>query len=116
MKPEGPRECRVMASDLPTVAWDVIEDALDQRLDELERRVSPELVERHGLVPFTYAGTTIIVAADHEPSPDVLDDYKFMSGYGMEVALASPATVKAARERYLKRAQQFEVGLLAEDD
>ena len=75
-------------------------------LDEFE--ISPEVVglvsrevcAKHILIPVNRAGSTLIVAMSDPSNIFAIDDIKFLTGYNVEVAVASEEAIKKAVEHY----------------
>jgi type IV pilus assembly protein PilB len=67
---------------------------------EVINLVPREVAEKHSLVPFNRSGSTISVAMSDPSNIFAIDDIKFITGYNVEVMVASEEAIKAAIERY----------------
>jgi type IV pilus assembly protein PilB len=64
------------------------------------RLISEELVHKYHLIPINRVGSTLIVAVEDPSNMFAIDDIKFLTGYNVEVVLASPSAVKNAIDKY----------------
>ncbi|PLX43130.1 MAG: type II secretion system protein GspE [Deltaproteobacteria bacterium] len=64
------------------------------------RLVSEELVQKYHLIPINRVGSTLIVAVEDPSDMFAIDDIKFLTGYNVEVVLASPPAIKGAIDKY----------------
>ncbi|PLX43254.1 MAG: type IV-A pilus assembly ATPase PilB [Deltaproteobacteria bacterium] len=64
------------------------------------RLVSEELVQKYHLIPINRVGSTLIVAVEDPSDMFAIDDIKFLTGYNVEVVLASPHAIKGAIDKY----------------
>ncbi len=62
--------------------------------------VPRDVAEKHNLVPFNRSGSTISVAMSDPSNIFAIDDIKFITGYNVEVMVASEQAIKDAVERY----------------
>ena len=62
--------------------------------------VSKEVCAKHTLIPVNRAGSTLIVAMSDPSNIFAIDDIKFLTGYNVEVAVASEEAIKKAVEHY----------------
>ena len=63
------------------------------------RLVSEELVQKYHLIPINRVGSTLIVAVEDPSDMFAIDDIKFLTGYNVEVVLASPHAIKGAIDK-----------------
>jgi len=62
--------------------------------------VSKDVCAKHTLIPVNRAGSTLIVAMSDPSNIFAIDDIKFLTGYNVEVAVASEEAIKKAVEHY----------------
>ncbi|MDO3376782.1 type IV-A pilus assembly ATPase PilB [Geoalkalibacter halelectricus] len=80
-------------------------------LDEFEiepaviRLIPADVVQKYQVLPVNRAGSTLIIAMSDPSNIFAIDDIKFMSGYNIEVVVASEAAIKAAIDRYYDQSQ-----------
>ncbi len=67
---------------------------------EVINLVPREVAEKHNLIPFNRSGSTISVAMSDPSNIFALDDIKFITGYNVEVMVASEQAIKDSIERY----------------
>jgi type IV pilus assembly protein PilB len=79
---------------LPAVNLDEYE--IDQDVIKI---VSREVCEKHGIVPVSRSGSSLIVAMSDPTNLHAIDDIKFLSGYNVEPVVASEAAIEQAIER-----------------
>lgn len=84
--------------------------AVNLRDLEIDSRISKlvpfEVCEKYKLIPINKAGSTLIVAIADPSNIFAIDDVKFLTGYSVEVVVASEAAIKEAIEREFKRKTQ----------
>lgn len=62
--------------------------------------IPPEVVQKYQLVPVNRAGATLIVAVSDPSNLFALEDIKFMTGYNIEMVVASEPDIKASIDKY----------------
>jgi len=62
--------------------------------------IPPEVVQKYQLVPVNRAGATLIVAVSDPSNLFALEDIKFMTGYNIEMVVASEFDIKASIDKY----------------
>ncbi|HWI39961.1 MAG TPA: type II secretion system protein GspE, partial [Verrucomicrobiae bacterium] len=62
--------------------------------------IPAEVAQKYQIIPVNRAGSTIIIAMSDPSNIFAIDDIKFMTGYNVEVVVASEASIKAATDRY----------------
>ncbi len=83
-------------------------------LDEYEidadilKIVSREVCEKHGIVPVSRTGSSLIVAMSDPTNLHAIDDIKFLSGYNVEPVVSSEAAIQSAIERYYNAGPSYE--------
>jgi type IV pilus assembly protein PilB len=83
-------------------------------LDEYEidsdviKIVSREVCQKHGIVPVSRSGSSLIVAMSDPTNLNAIDDIKFLSGYNVEPVVSSEAAIEAAIERYYNAGPSYE--------
>jgi len=70
---------------------------------KVARLVPFEICDKYNLIPINRAGSTLIVAIADPSNIFAIDDVKFLTGYNVEVVVASEAAIKEAIEREFKR-------------
>ena len=88
---------------LPAVNLDEYE--IDQDVIKI---VSREVCEKHGIVPVSRSGSSLIVAMSDPTNLHAIDDIKFLSGYNVEPVVASEAAIEQAIERYYNAGPSYE--------
>ena len=71
--------------------------------------VPKEVAQRHRCIPINRAGASLIVAMTDPSNIYAIDDLKFITGYNIEVVVASEAAVEEAFTRYYERVSYDEV-------
>jgi type IV pilus assembly protein PilB len=56
--------------------------------------VPPHIVQKHQLIPFKLAGSTLTVAMSDPTDLVAINEVKFVTGYGVRVVLATPSNIK----------------------
>ena len=62
--------------------------------------ISPDVVQKYHLLPVNRAGATLIVAVSDPSNLFAIEDIKFMTGYNIEIVVASERDIKAAIDKY----------------
>jgi len=62
--------------------------------------IPPEVVQKYQLVPVNRAGATLIVAVSDPSNLFAIEDIKFMTGYNVEMVVASERDIKAAIDKH----------------
>jgi len=62
--------------------------------------IPADVAQKYQIVPVNRAGATIIIAMSDPSNIFAIDDIKFMTGYNVEVVVASDASIKAAIDRH----------------
>lgn len=70
---------------------------------KVSRLVPFEICDKYNAIPINRAGSTLIVAMADPSNIFAIDDIKFLTGYNVEVVVASEAAIKDAIEREFKR-------------
>jgi type IV pilus assembly protein PilB len=87
---------------LPTI------DLGDFEVDpDVIRLVPEEVATKHTVVPVNRAGATLILATADPSNIFAIDDIKFLTGYNVEVVVASEDQIKAAIDRYYDQSSSF---------
>jgi type IV pilus assembly protein PilB len=68
--------------------------------DEVVKLIPKTTAEKHQVVPVNRAGSSLIVAMSDPSNIFAIDDIKFLTGYNVEVVVASEQAIKEAIERY----------------
>jgi type IV pilus assembly protein PilB len=64
------------------------------------RQIPPEVAQKYQIVPVNRAGSTLIVAMNDPSNIFAIDDIKFMTGFNVEVVVATESSIKAAIDQY----------------
>jgi type IV pilus assembly protein PilB len=87
---------------LPTI------DLADFEIDgDVIRLVPEEVAIKHTVIPVNRAGSTLILATADPSNIFAIDDIKFLTGYNVEVVVASEDQIKAAIDRYYDQSSSF---------
>jgi len=97
---------RVPAIDLSAVEID----------PELAKLVSRDVCERHNIVPISRAGSSVTVAMADPTNLNAIDDIKFLTGFNVDVVVASETAILEAIERVYDAPESYEQMLAEFDD
>jgi type IV pilus assembly protein PilB len=87
---------------LPTI------DLADFEIDgDVIRLVPEEVAIKHTVIPVNRAGSTLILATADPSNIFAIDDIKFLTGYNVEVVVASEDQIKAAIDKYYDQSSSF---------
>jgi len=75
---------------------------------EVIKIVSRDVCEKHGIVPVSRSGSSLIVAMSDPTNLHAIDDIKFLSGYNVEPVVSSEAAIQDAIERYYNAGPSYE--------
>ncbi|HIJ88748.1 MAG TPA: type IV-A pilus assembly ATPase PilB [Desulfuromonadales bacterium] len=64
------------------------------------KSIPPEVVQKYQLLPVNRAGATLIIAVSDPSNLFAIEDIKFMTGYNIEIVVASERDIKAAIDKY----------------
>jgi type IV pilus assembly protein PilB len=64
------------------------------------KTIPAEIAQKYQIVPVNRAGSTLIIAMSDPSNIFAVDDIKFMTGYNVEVVVASESAIKSAIDRY----------------
>jgi type IV pilus assembly protein PilB len=70
--------------------------------------VPKDVAEKHQIIPVNRSGSSLIVAMSDPSNIYAIDDLKFLTGYNIEVVVASEVAIKEAIERYYDQGEKFE--------
>ena len=73
---------------------------------EVIRLVPKEVAQKHQVVPVNRAGASLIVAMADPSNIFGIDDLKFLTGYNIEVVVASDGAIREAIEKYYGETSQ----------
>ncbi len=62
--------------------------------------IPPEVVQKYQLIPVNRAGATLVVAVSDPSNLFAIEDIKFMTGYNIEMVVASEREIKVSIDRY----------------
>jgi type IV pilus assembly protein PilB len=78
--------------------------------------VPKDVAEKHQVIPVNKSGANLIVAMADPSNIYAIDDLKFLTGYNIEVVVASEAALKTAIEKYYDEGERFNDVLADFDD
>src|SRR3989338_11646924 len=70
-----------------------IELANAEILDSVFNLIPPELIQKHQIIPLKLVGSTLTVAMPDPTNLIAINEIKFITGYAVKVALASPSEI-----------------------
>ncbi len=91
-------------------------------LDEFEvdpaviQLIPEEVALKHGVMPVNRAGSTLVVATGDPSNIFAIDDIKFLTGYNVEVVVASEEQIKRAIDRYYDQSSSIDDVMADFDD
>lgn len=62
--------------------------------------IQPEVVQKYQIVPINRAGSTLIVAVSDPSNLFAIEDIKFMTGFNVEMVVASESDIKATIDKH----------------
>ncbi len=68
--------------------------------EDVVRLIPRAVAERHNLIPIAKQGNSLIVAMSDPSNIYAMDDIKFLTGYNVDVVVASESAIKKAQERF----------------
>ncbi|RIL05837.1 MAG: type II secretion system protein GspE [Proteobacteria bacterium] len=74
---------------------------------EVVKLVPEEVALKHTVIPVNRAGSTLILATADPSNIFAIDDIKFLTGYNVEVVVASEQAIKAAIDKYYDKSASF---------
>ena len=83
---------------------------------DIIKLIPKEVVLKHQVVPVNRTGSTLIVAMSDPSNIFAVDDIKFLTGYNVEVVVASEQAIEAAVEKYYTSNVTFDDVMLDFDD
>lgn len=95
--------------------------------EEIIKLIPKEVCEKHMIIPVNKAGANLIVAMSDPSNIFAVDDVKFLTGYNIEVVVASEQAIKEAVAKYYEGAsfnlndvmanfEDEDIELIKEDD
>ncbi len=82
---------------------------------EVINLVPKEVAEKHMVIPVNKVGANLIVAMADPSNIYAIDDLNFLTGYNIEVVVASESAIKAAIEKYYYQEDQMDLdGVLSD--
>ncbi|MFH1728158.1 MAG: type IV-A pilus assembly ATPase PilB [Pseudomonadota bacterium] len=86
--------------------------AIDLEEFELEpsivKLVPQDIAEKHVIIPVNKAGSSLIVAVSDPSNIMAIDDVKFVTGYNIEVVVATEASIKQALSEIYEKDEDFD--------
>jgi len=83
---------------------------------DIIKLIPKEVVLKHQVIPINRTGSTLIVAMADPSNIFAIDDIKFLTGYNVEVVVASEEAVEAAVEKYYTSNVTFDDVMLDFDE
>ncbi|HCP46156.1 MAG TPA: type II secretion system protein GspE, partial [Deltaproteobacteria bacterium] len=83
---------------------------------DIIKLIPKEVVLKHQIVPVNRTGSTLIVAMADPSNIFAIDDIKFLTGYNVEVVVASEQAIEGAVEKYYTSNVTFDDVMLDFDD
>src|ERR1043165_671053 len=68
--------------------------------EDVVKLVPKDVCQRHGLIPVSRAGSSLIVAMSDPSNLHAVDDIKFLTGYNVEPVVAPSTAIEKAIQRY----------------
>jgi type IV pilus assembly protein PilB len=75
---------------------------------EVIRLIPKEVAKKHMVIPVNRAGSSLIVAMSDPSNIYAIDDLKFLTGYNIEVVVASEVAIEEAVNRYYEKAVSYD--------
>jgi type IV pilus assembly protein PilB len=75
---------------------------------EVIRLIPKEVARKHMVIPVNRAGSSLIVAMSDPSNIYAIDDLKFLTGYNIEVVVASEVAIEEAVTRYYEKAVSYD--------
>ncbi len=75
---------------------------------ELTKLVTREVCERHHIVPVSRAGSSVTVAMADPTNLNAIDDIKFLTGYNVDVVVASETAITELIERSYSATESYD--------
>jgi type IV pilus assembly protein PilB len=69
--------------------------------------IPEDVAMKHTVVPVNRAGSTLVLATSDPSNIVAIDDIKFLTGYNVDVVVASEESIKAAIDRWYDRGDQL---------
>jgi len=83
---------------------------------DIIKLIPKEVVLKHQVIPVNRTGSTLIVAMADPSNIFAIDDIKFLTGYNVEVVVASEQAIESAVEKYYTSNVTFDDVMLDFDD
>lgn len=75
---------------------------------EIIRLIPQDVAEKHGVIPVNKVGSSLIIAMNDPSNIFAIDDIKFLTGYNVEVVVASEDMIRASIEKYYNREDELD--------
>jgi type IV pilus assembly protein PilB len=75
---------------------------------EVIKLIPKEVARKHMVIPVNRAGSSLIVAMSDPSNIYAIDDLKFLTGYNIEVVVASEVAIEEAITRYYEKAVSYD--------
>jgi type IV pilus assembly protein PilB len=102
-----------LSSQYGVPAVDLREVEIDR---ELAKLVSREVCERHTIVPVARSGSSITVAMADPTNLNAIDDIKFLTGYNVDVVVASESAITETIEKIYSAPESYDDVLAGFDE
>ncbi len=83
---------------------------------EIIKLIPKEVAQKHQVIPVNRSGNTLIIAMADPSNIFAIDDIKFLTGYNIEVVVASEAAIVEAIEKYYTSNVSFDDVMMDFDD
>ena len=83
---------------------------------EIIKLIPKDVASKHQVIPVNRSGNTLIIAMADPSNIFAIDDIKFLTGYNIEVVVASEAAIVEAIERYYTSNVSFDDVMMDFDD
>ncbi len=68
--------------------------------DEILELIPSELINKHHILPINRIGSTLIIAVCDPTDLSAIDDIKFITGYNIEITIASESSIKESIDKF----------------
>lgn len=83
--------------------------------DEVLELIPSELINKHHILPINRIGSTLIIALCDPTDLSAIDDIKFITGYNVEITVASEISIKEAIDKFYDSSSMLD-DIIAEFD
>ena len=76
--------------------------------EEVAQLIPPALAKKYHLLPVELVGSTLTIAMADPSNLVAVDEIKFLTGYNIKVALATPSSIQRAAEQLYEQAMKYD--------